>query len=109
MVIIEEDVREGIIAALRFAGSLLDETDATRRATVVAPVAALLNIEHTEWRTREAHNASPNTYHPNMFGRERALAELVPPTRPRPALTHQTEEIAEDLLVVLRRQARERA
>jgi hypothetical protein len=108
MVIIEEDVREGIFEGLRFAGALLDEIDHTRRAGVVAPVAALLDIGHTEWRTRAAHNANPNTYHPNMFGPERVFADLMPLTRPRAALTHQTEELAEDLFVVLRRQARER-
>jgi len=109
LVVIEEDVREGILVALRFTGALLDEIDPTHRVSVVAPVAALLNLAHTDWRTRAEHAANPNTMHPNMFGPERAVVELIPSTRPRAALIHQATQIAEDLVVLLRREARDRA
>ena len=108
MVLIEEDVRDGIALSLRFIGSLLDEIDPTRRLPTVSVSAALVGAQHTAWRTRADHAANPNTMNPNMFAPDRVVADLPPPARPRAALTHQAEEIAVDLMVLVRRELRQR-
>jgi hypothetical protein len=43
-VVIEEDVRDGIVVALRFAADVLDDLDPTHRAGVIAPAATLVDF-----------------------------------------------------------------
>jgi hypothetical protein len=109
MVVIEEHVRAQLVAALTFVGDLLDQLDPLGAVSMVVPVAGMLDPQHMAWRTQAEHNADPNRINPNMFGPERALAELTPPNRPRAALLGETADLAEDLLVLLRRQLRPKA
>jgi len=94
--IIEEDVTQDLLVALRFADHLLERIDPTNRLTHVAPVAALLRGGYSAWRTRAEHLASPTSMTMNMSGRDDAFAALTPPGRPRPALRHQATELAQD-------------
>jgi TIR domain-containing protein len=109
MVVIEEHVRAQLVAALTFVGDLLDELDPSDAISTVVPVAGMLDPQHMAWRTQAEHSANPNRISPNMFGPERALAQLTPPNRPRAALLGETADLAEDLLVLLRRQLRQQA
>lgn len=109
MVVIEEHVRAQLVAALTFTGDLLDQLDPAGAIATVVPVAGMLDPQHLAWRTHAEHSADPNRISPNMFGPERALAELMPPNRSRVALLGDTAELAEDLLVLLRRQLRAQA
>lgn len=106
--VIEEDVAQDLLVALRFADEVLARIDRTSRLTHVAPVAALLRGSYAAWRTRSEHVASPRSMTMNMTGRDDAIAVLAPPARPRPALRHQAPELAEDLTTLLRRASTER-
>jgi hypothetical protein len=100
--VIEEDVTQDLLLALRFADQVLARIDPTNRLTHVAPIAALLRGGYSAWRTRSEHAASPNAMTVNMSGRDYVVASLIPPARPRPALRHQATELAQDLTVLLR-------
>lgn len=106
--VIEEDVAQDLLVALRCADEILSRIDPTSRLTHVAPVAALLRGSYSAWRTRAEHAASPSSMTMNTTGRDDAIAVLTPPARPRPALRHQAPELAEDLTSLLRRASTER-
>lgn len=104
--IIEEDIQETIAGMIRFAGQILDTIDPTNRITAVAPVARLAG-SLLAWRTRAEAEASPNSMSIG-WGRNRGSAQvqLTPAVRPRSHLLQRTDEIAEDLTVLLRRQVK---
>lgn len=105
--VIEEVIAGRIYCALRFAGRVLDHLDQPQRARYVAVAAAVLGGGHMPWRTREEQDQSPNSATMNIYGQERAAAELSPPARPRAALLRDAQQMAEDLTVLLRRSATE--
>ncbi len=104
-ILIEEDIREAIERGLRLAGFVLDHTDPLGRLTHVSVVAALLEVGYLGWRTRAEHQASPRSV-PVGKARGRTAVRMAPPSRNRSALLHGTEELAEDLTVLLRREVR---
>jgi hypothetical protein len=106
--VIEEDVTEDLVLALRFADQVLERIDPTSRLTHIAPAVALLRRAFSAWRTRAEHAANRNSMTVNVSGRDDAFAELTPPARPRPALRHQATELAQDLTALLRRSSTER-
>lgn len=102
---IEEDVQERIFRALRFAGWVLDEVDPVGRVSDVVPLVALTGGGYLPWRTRAEHAASPQSGQMGSGG-EDVRVTLTPLRRHRAALTHDTERIAEDFTVMLRRQVK---
>jgi hypothetical protein len=104
-VLIEEQILERIAAALRFAGEVLDEVDPNRRLSSVAPMASLLGAGHLGWQTRQ-QRAKGGSVSMGMSGRGAISAKLNPITRHRAALTQQSEVLADDLMVLLRRQVK---
>ncbi|MCL4686154.1 DUF4062 domain-containing protein [Myxococcota bacterium] len=101
-VIIEEDLREQLLRTLRFIKVVLGKIDPLHRVTHVVPVAALLGGSYLGWQTRVDHARSPNQVAIPMSAPEGPI-HLQPPLRPRAAIRVNAPEIAEDLLVLLRR------
>jgi hypothetical protein len=104
MVVIEENVTSVLIAALRYAVWLLDRIDSTQRLTHVALAATLSGESTVVWRTQREQDASPNSYSMGMGSSEHRPVHLAPAHRPRPALTHQADQLVEDLVTLLRRE-----
>ena len=101
--IIEEDVQRALAAAIAFAAWLLDHVDPTQRLAHVAIAASIDASDFMGWRTQAEQDASPNRQTMRMGNSERSLAQT---DRSRAALRLQAAELAEDLIVHLRRQLR---
>lgn len=104
---IEEDIREMIALALRFSARVLDRIDPVNRLSHVAVVTTLSGAAYLPLRTRQEQRDSPNSASMGMCGADLVRASLTPAVRRRQALTHQTDTLAEDLLVRLRREVRQ--
>jgi Domain of unknown function (DUF4062) len=104
-VLIEEDILDGIKTSLKFAGWLLDRIDSLRRMSDVVAVVHITGGSYLAWRTRAEQQAKPHSYSVNPTA-ERNPVHLTPAIRKRAALTQDVDRIAEDLLVLLRRQRR---
>lgn len=100
--IIEEDLIHDIATALQFVGTTLDHVDPVRRISDVVPAVALLDTGYMAWRNREEHERSPGSGQMGMRNKD-VVAVLSPARRHRQALLHDTERLAEDLVVLLRR------
>ena len=103
--LVEEYMLDQLQRALRFAGWILDQFDGPRRLTDIAPVAALLNAGYMPWRTQREQDRDPNSAIMSR-GSERVLVQVSPPSRKRAALSNNSREIAEDFVVLLRRELR---
>ncbi|MBA2920070.1 MULTISPECIES: DUF4062 domain-containing protein [Sphingomonas] len=105
-VLLEEDIHERLIAALRFGGWLIDHIDASQRLTRVAVAARLTNTGYSAWRTRAEHLRSPGrvTYSGGFDDTDKPAVHMQPPDIPRAALSYETSALADDLLALLRRQ-----
>lgn len=102
--IIEEEAQDMLLKALRFASWVLSYIDQSERLSHVAIAAALSDARYLGWRTRREHEASPNggtVWMPR--GDCPIQATLSPPHRARAVLRLDTNKLAEDLLVRLRR------
>lgn len=100
--VIEENVLRELSSALAFGAWLLDKVDPTQRVTHVALAAAIEASDYMGWRTQAEQDASPNSGAMRMGGgQHRPIAST---DRARAALRFQSVELAEDLLVPLRRQ-----
>jgi hypothetical protein len=102
--LIEEEVRDGIARALRFAAWLLDHVDSTRRLGAVAPLVALVGGAYLGWLTKKEWEAHPNSVSMGIGGDKSIVVALTPAARQRPALAPQATAMAEDLTVLLRRE-----
>ncbi len=105
--IIEEDVEESIESFIGFAVDVLDHVDETHRLSHSVVVANLLHVVYASWRTRSEHAKSPNMTTVSwraMSNSKMDPVRLIPPDKPRSALRPSASEIAEDLMVLLRRQ-----
>ncbi len=105
-VLIEETIRDRIEHGLLFAGWVLDRIDEPRRLSDVVVVAALLGAGYLGWRTRAEHVANPNIVSGRMAGSNREVVQLSPARRNRAALRFEATTMAEDLMVLLRREVR---
>lgn len=104
-VLIEEDVLDRIKNSLRFTGWLLDRVDELRRMSDVAPVMSVTGGSYLGWRTRAEQQANPDSYSVNPTAEQKPI-HLAPVLRKRAALIQDIDRIAEDMLVLLRRQRR---
>lgn len=105
--IIEEDVKESIEAFIGFAVDVLDQIDPTYRLSHSVVAANLLHVGGTSWRTRAEQARKPNamTISWGIMSNPRVESVcLTPPDKPRSALRLSASDIAEDLMVLLRRQ-----
>jgi len=101
--LVEEDVRDHVATAIRYAGWVLDRIDPTRRLSQVALACRLDGVGYLPWRTRAEVAASPNQASMGFSGRE--AADSPPAVLPRAALLMDVPRQAEDVTVRLRRQA----
>lgn len=101
--LVEEDVRDRVGSAIRYAGWLLDRIDPTQRLNRVALACRLDGVGYMPWRTRAEVAASPNQASMGFPGRE--AADSQPLILPRAALLMDSARQAEDVTVRLRRQA----
>ncbi|MGJ7558521.1 hypothetical protein ACSFBI_31490 [Variovorax sp. RB3P1] len=100
--LIQETVVQQLTAGIAYADWALDRIDPTQKLTHVSLAASIDASEHLGWRTQAEDYASPNSG-PMGFGG----GEEKPPValdRPRAALRFDTANLAEDLMVQLRRQ-----
>lgn len=108
--VIEEDVTAEIGRFILFADAALSRIDDSHRLSHSVAAATLLDVGHQAWRTREEHQLNPNSISIPTIGFGRKTVEPVyldPPEKPRSALSPSRQEIAEDLMVMLRRQFRD--
>jgi Domain of unknown function (DUF4062) len=104
--IIEEDVRALIERSLRFTARVLEQVDGPGRLTHVAPIVSLVGAGFLPWRTRDEQQRSPNAASMGMGGADEVVVALTPPVRRRPALMHETSQLADDFTARLRRDLR---
>lgn len=106
--LIEEDLREDIGQAIRFALSTLDRVlDPNERLSDVAIAAVLRDVGYAGWHTRAERDRNPNRTEMNINAKEVISARLDPLTRKRAAARQQVERMAADLTAMLRREATE--
>ena len=101
--LIEEDAFSCLAGALKFSNAVLAQSDSARRVTHIAVVAALTAVGSQTWRTREQHAHSPRSGALEV-GHGRAVVHLHPAVRARAELSQRAEELAHDLMVLLRRE-----
>lgn len=105
--IIIEDLQEAIERALRFAANTLDQIDPSQRLTYVLALAVVTDAGGRSWRTRAEHARSPNSA---SIGGD--PSGVVVPSDPSPvrrdAFLSESSRIAQDLAVLLRREAESR-
>jgi hypothetical protein len=99
--IVQESVLRELGAALSFAAWMLDKIDPTQRVTHVALAASIEASDHMSWRTQAEQDANPSSGTMRMAGGEKSPTSST--DRPRAALRFQAAELAEDLMVHLRR------
>ena len=104
--IVEEDVRSCLAGALKFSAAILDHIDSLRRLSHIAAIAALTEVGHQAWRTREEHTRSPNSGNVELR-KDRAMARLNPAVRTRAEFSQRADELGHDLMVLLRRELRQ--
>lgn len=102
-VLIEEDIQEAIERALSFAGWVLNEVDERHRLSRIAPVAALTDGSFAPWLTRAQARANRNGLTMSASNRP-TVVNLSPVSRPRPAIEKEAKVMAEDLMVLMRRE-----
>lgn len=108
-VIIEEEVAASLDAGLDYLRWWLGHIDRTERASHVALAARLDGSAMFGWRTRTEHAANPNQVSAHWgYEEETPAVQLTPALVNRAALNMQGDRMAQDLLVLLRRQARTR-
>jgi len=102
--LIEEDVHQQIVAALRYTAWLLDRIDPTQKLSHVAVAARIVASDYAGWHTRQQQEANPRRT--SLGHRGNADTEPIQISKPRAALRLGAGPLSEDLLVLLRRQWR---
>jgi len=106
MVVIEEDAADIVKRALAFGVEIWESIDPTHRISHAALVCALMSGNYSVWRTRAAQAASPDSYQMNVGNEGPKPIHLNPAVRARSAISYQRDEIAEDLITLLKRQSK---
>ena len=104
--LIEENVCSSLAGALKFSAVILDHIDSAKRLSHVAATAALTEVGIQAWRTRDEHDRSPNSGSFGM-GTDRAVVHLNPAVRTRAEFSQRADELAHDLMVLLRRELKQ--
>ena len=104
--LIEENVCSSLAGALKFSAVILDHIDSAKRLSHVAAAAALTEVGIQEWRTRDEHDRSPNSGSFGM-GTDRAVVHLNPAVRTRAEFSQRPDELAHDLMFLLRRELKQ--
>ena len=104
--LVEEDIRESLRLGLRFIAEVLEDVDTLQRISDVAVGWGLFNAPYLGWCTREE---AQRTFSVTIGGQrpDPVRVQLSPPSRKRAAFRHDLEQVAEDLLVLLRREVRQ--
>ena len=104
--LIEEDIERQLGLALGFGSALLERIDSVHRLSHVVIIAAPVGLSYEPWRTREEQARSP---HSGTMGGGRtcAVAYLTPGIRLRAEMAQRSHELAQDLMVLLRRQLKD--
>lgn len=105
LALIEEQVFDRLQAGLGYASWLLDRIDPTQHLMQLAIAARIDASDHMAWLTRRERDASPNSMSLGWGNREKGPITV---SKARPALRLNRGRIAEDLLVPLRRQWKNR-
>jgi Domain of unknown function (DUF4062) len=105
LAIIEETVLDQLNRVIGYASWVLDQIDATQRLTHVGIAATIEGSNYLGWRTQAEQDASPNSGHVRMNTGDSRLPVCV--NWPRAAMRFGRQELAEDLMVRLRRQYRD--
>ena len=103
-VLIEEDIRRALAAALRFIGWLLDEVDSPRRLSHIIVLAAIEGGPMLGWRTRAEHAANPGQVTMSMRQHDLVTVPEEPAVRPRAQLIAKRDGLVEDLVTRFRRE-----
>jgi hypothetical protein len=103
--LIEETVIDQLNAVIAYASWVLERIDSTQRLSHVGIAALIEGADYTGWRTQAEHDASPNAARIMYGGREPKPIVL---STPRAALRFRRAQLAEDLMVSLRRQRKDR-
>ena len=102
--IIKEILEQQVVNTLKYAAAVLERIDPTQKLTHIALAASLAGANSIVIRTQAEHNASPNSYQFGGWGQDKnGPIHLQPAHRPRAALNHEAEALAEDLVTLLRR------
>jgi hypothetical protein len=101
--LIEGNVVEALVRAVRFSGWLLDRVGPPHRLTDVVVIARLAGTGYMPWRTRAEQAASPTRSSMGPGG-DATTVTLTPARRRRQALTHDADRLAQDLATLLRRE-----
>ena len=101
--LIQEDFERLAAAGLTYAAWLLERIDPTQRLSHVVPVATILGASYQTWRTRAQQTASPNRIPMRTSSENPLPAHLTPAHRPRGALKQHADDLAVDLIALLRR------
>ena len=104
-VLIEEDILDRLKNTFRFFGWMLDCVDELRRMSDVALVVHVTGGGYMGWRTRAEQQSNPGNYSVNPTAEQKPI-HLSPALRKRAAFIQDVDRIAEDMLVLLRRQRR---
>jgi hypothetical protein len=105
LAIIEETVLEQINKVIGYASWVLDQIDSTQRLTHVGIATTVDGSDYLGWRTQAEQDASPNAGRIHMNTGDSRAPICV--NRPRAAIRLSRQELAEDLMVRLRRQYRD--
>ncbi|WP_375414141.1 DUF4062 domain-containing protein [uncultured Bradyrhizobium sp.] len=103
--LIEEKVLARLMAGLAYASWLLDHIDQTQRLTHLAIAARIDASDYMAWRTQGEQDASPNS---GTMGWGNENHPPIHVCKPRAAVRLDRKRLAEDILVPLRRQWKQR-
>jgi hypothetical protein len=104
LAIIEETVHDQLNSVIGYASWVLDHIDNTQRLTHAAVATTIEGSNYLGWRTQAEQDASPHSGHVRMNTGDLQTSICV--DLPRTALRFSGQELAEDLMVRLRRQYR---
>jgi hypothetical protein len=105
LVVIKEQLERQIVSAIRYAAWVLDKIDPTQRLTHISIAAGFSDANNVVIRTQAEDDANHNRLSMGYgFGnRKNQPVSLKPAHRARAALSHEAENLAEDLVTLLKR------
>ncbi len=104
--LIEEEIEERLARALHFDSATLERIDPVRRLSYIGIIAVLVNGSYHAWRTRAEHASSPNSMNIGGTRRSQVVVQLTPSVRHRAEIGQHADDLAHDLMVLLRREFR---